>query len=234
MPRRFLPSPALALGVIALVVALGATAYASPLRTSRLADVAAKTRSATVTRAQAESLIARYFDAHRRALRGADGKAGPAGATGAVGPTGAPGAPGVDGTPGAPGAPGTIPALAPSGMTQTGAFAIGGYQVTGQDSRTSISFPFALASAPTVDEVLTGSTDAHCTGTSAAPTAAPGYLCLYIANDFDVTPITGLSVYPQNLGNSAEGASPFGAMLTAQATTTGDMSIEGSWAVAAP
>jgi hypothetical protein len=231
MPRRFLPSPALALGVIALVVALGATAYAAPLTAGHAARATATKRSSTVTRAQAESLIARYFKAHKGALRGAGGKAGPAGASGAVGATGVTGA---DGSPGSPGPAGSIPALAPSGMTQTGAFAIGGYELGGQDGRTSISFPFALAAAPSVDEVPTGTTDAHCAGTSAAPTAAPGYLCLYVRNEFDVTPITGFSVYPQNLGDSAEGASPFGAMLTAQATTTDDMSIEGSWAVTAP
>ncbi len=234
MPRRFLPSPALALGVIALVVALGATAYAAPLSAGRRADATAKKRSSTVTRAQAESLIARYFKDHRGALRGAGGKAGPAGASGAAGATGATGADGTPGATGAPGPAGTLPALAPSGMTETGAFAIGGYELGGQDGRTAISFPFALASAPGVDEVPTGTTDAHCAGTSAAPAAAAGYLCLYVSNEFDITPITGLAVYPQNLGDSAEGASPFGAMLTAQATTTGTISIEGSWAVTAP
>ena len=234
MPRRFLPSPALALGVVALVVALAATAYAAPLRTSHGVGGAVRKQATTVTRAQAEDLIARYFDAHERALRGPAGKAGPAGATGSAGPTGQAGADGTPGAAGPPGPAGAFPALAPSGMTQTGAFAIGGDELAGQDGRASVSFPFALASAPSVDEVQTGTTDAHCAGTSAVPAAAPGYLCLYVGNEFDVTPITGLYAYPQNLGDSAEGASPFGAMLTAQATTTGDMSVEGSWAVTAP
>jgi hypothetical protein len=55
-----------------------------------------------------------------------------------------------------------------------------GQEPAGGDVTTSVSFPLRLVAAPIFDEPGIGETDGHCQGTSAAPTAAPGYLCLYL------------------------------------------------------
>jgi hypothetical protein len=102
---------------------------------------------------------------------------------------------------------------------------------------TSVSFPLRLAGAPIVDEPPIGETDAHCQGSSAAPTAAPGYLCLYLIATSNATrfAIPGAPfLYPQEAGNGNYGASAFGVLLTARAEAAGRVSVWAGWAVTAP
>jgi hypothetical protein len=99
----------------------------------------------------------------------------------------------------------------------------------------SISFPLELSAAPIVDEISGTSTDSHCTGTAAAPTAAPGYLCVYIrldgltANGGDQGPL-----FIEDPSTLHDGAAPFGALVSCTVAGTGDGFVMGSWAVTAP
>ena len=105
------------------------------------------------------------------------------------------------------------------------------------DVTTSVSFSLRLAAAPIFDEPGIGETDGHCQGTSAAPTAAPGYLCLYLVVTSNATmfALPGAPfLYPQEAGNGNLGASPFGVLLTARADTAGRVSVWAAWAVTAP
>jgi hypothetical protein len=81
------PTPAFILACIALFVALGGTGYAA----------------SQLTKSQVNKLIARYFKAHKSALRGATGLTGPRGPAGTNGTNGGtgpqgPGASHIDGT----------------------------------------------------------------------------------------------------------------------------------------
>jgi hypothetical protein len=160
---------------------------------------------------------------------------GPPGATGSRGPKGDTGATGAQGPKGDTGATGPTTTQAPAGSTQRGVIAIQGYQTAVGSVSNEISFPLTLSSAPTVDEVVYPNTDSHCSGSSGAPTAAPGYLCIYIvfqSNNYYAS--TSDPLYPQEPGTLNFGASTFGTILTAKANTTGTVDVVGSWAVTAP
>jgi hypothetical protein len=140
---------------------------------------------------------------------------------------------GARGEKGARGPAGPTTDIAPSGVTQRGVFNLQGYGTPDSDVGTDISFPLTLRTAPLVDE-LDDATDAHCGGTSLTPTAAPGYLCLYIGNEGGVTAGAGQGVMEVQAADRSEGSSSFGAMLTALIKTTGQAYVEGTWAVTAP
>jgi len=110
------PSPALAVAIVALMVALGGTGYAATQLPKN--SVGAKQIKANAVRSpevKNGSLIARDFKTGQlpQGQRGASGEPGPKGdqgnpgTPGPPGTAGAPGAPGSPGPPGAPGAPGT-------------------------------------------------------------------------------------------------------------------------------
>jgi hypothetical protein len=102
-------------------------------------------------------------------------------------------------------------------------------------AETSISYPLRLTSAPTVIQVPFNGTDPHCAGTSASPTAAPGYLCIYIRQDSNVWQvIAGNDFYPQESGSLNFGSTTFGVLLSAESAAAGDVKIMGAWAVTAP
>jgi hypothetical protein len=226
MPRKLLPSPAMVVAVIALLIALAGTGYAA---------TASHRKSPPVTKAQVRKLITAYIAGHQGVPTGAGGATGPVGSTGPVGPTGPPGPSGPVG-PAGPAGPTTT--LAPSGITQTGVIAVGGQEPgEGEFASGSISFPLRLASAPVVDELSYGGTDAHCQGSKAAPTAAPGYLCIYLISSFNAGAFQGSGpgyFYPQEPANSNFGAGPFGVVLTARSAGAGRLSVWASWAVTAP
>ena len=96
------PSPATAISIVALVVALGGTSYAAITVTGR--NVA----NGTLRSVDVKNNTLRSIDVRNRSLRGVDfrlgelpaGARGPAGAPGAAGPQGTPGAAGPAGPPG--------------------------------------------------------------------------------------------------------------------------------------
>jgi hypothetical protein len=157
----------------------------------------------------------------RRALRAG---AGARGATGPTGPAGAPGAAGPTGP------TGTIGAQLASGKTETGVyFAEGSAAGSAALAAASISFPVPLASAPTPVLVSSGTTS-HCQGSATNPTAAPGYLCVYVGVSTNV----GVSGIYDPFGGNAGTASPYGAGIVIDSAAAGDFYSDGTWAVTAP
>jgi hypothetical protein len=66
----------------------------------------------------------------------------------------------------------------------------------------------------------------ECTGSYATPTAAPGYLCIYLNITSNATGITG------NVPGGA--ATPCGFLVDWNTSTTGSSGVMGSWAYTAP
>jgi hypothetical protein len=115
-------------------------------------------------------------------------QAGPQGPAGAQGPasiqgmTGAPGLEGAEGKPGDGGAPGTLP----TGMTLRGLTGPGNGCSTvgcGSSAREGVSFyGYRLATPPVAHVVpIGGPATTACPGTSAAPSALSGDLCIYLS-----------------------------------------------------
>jgi hypothetical protein len=148
---------------------------------------------------------------------------GPRGAPGAQGPHGPQG---VQGQAGNTGPAGSYPTTLPSGETERGVFA-GESDDAGNGAAhtySPISFPIALASAPTV-QVIQGPSSSQCSGTAAAPEAAAGYLCIYVrlasgtVSEFDPSTAT------------SDAASKWGANLSVVSNNAAY--LYGSWAVTA-
>jgi hypothetical protein len=229
MSRKCLPSPAMVVAVIALLTALAGTGYAA---------TASHKKSPPVTKQQVKKLIAGYLAGHPGATPGAAGPSGAAGGTGPAGPTGATGPIGPSGPAGQTGPAGPTTTMAPSGITQTGVIVVGDQAPgEGEFASGSISFPLRLASAPIVDQLSYGGTDTHCKGSKENPTAAPGYLCIYLISSENAGAFQASDAgyfYPQQPANSNFGAGPFGVVLTARAAGKGRLAVWASWAVTAP
>jgi len=136
---------------------------------------------------------------------------------GAVGPTGP---------------AGPLPATLPSGKTLTGAFGMRGDAAAGSEAvEDGISFQFPLASSPTVHVIAPSDTPpAECPGTSLAPAAMPGQLCIFFG--FDSGNISTFSFY-----SAADGGSSIfthGAVPYIRAAAAGYYESSGTWAVTAP
>jgi hypothetical protein len=186
---------------------------------------ACATKKNVLTLSNSKGKCARGTHVVRLSARGPAGPAGPKGHTGATGPKG---------STGVAGPPGPFPATLPHGKTITGAFDVASSNAAGGTADEVVSFPYPLASAvdsahaPIVD-ASTGTRDPqHCAGSSAAPTAAPGYFCLYVAYTYHILTLT-----PLNLLNNP-GASTTGAILQSYTTAGGSAAITGSWALTAP
>jgi len=112
-----------------------------------------------------------------------------------------------------------------SGQTLFGTVATAGHKVNAPDfvDETSISFPIPLAAAPTANVIPPGGPPtAACPGSSDAPSATGGNLCVYETTD---TGTTGLTLGP----------TPFGANVFAQGVAAGaNYEVIGVWAVQAP
>jgi hypothetical protein len=212
-----LPSPAMIVACVALVVALGGVSYAAGvLPANSVGPKQLKKRAVS---------LQKITPAARTALRGQKGDKGdpgPAGITGAAGPKGD------------TGPPGPFPGLLPTGKTVRGAYSVSGTApAAGSLAIDSISFGFVLAAAPTDHFIAAaGPADARCPGTAAAPEASPGHLCIYEAKRSNVggagsiDPVTGT-------GTSGS-VRAYGAAVLAKAAAGGTFFSLGSWAVTAP
>ncbi len=214
--------------IAAAVVFVGGGAYALGSSKSGTIAVCVNHRSGVL------------YQAHRCARHdkklswSAVGPQGPAGPQGAAGPQGSAG---TQGAAGQAGAAGPVTTTAPSGITQYGLFNVDGYETAGNFIGGSISFPLELASAPKWVEVPFGGTNPNptaCPGTADAPAAAPGYLCLYDRISGNVLLSSGFNLQVQDVDGYAGTVSRFGARLSTRASTTGEVEVEGSWAVTAP
>src|SRR2546421_176020 len=217
-PRR--PSPALAISLVALFVALGGGAYAATqLPKDSVGTRQLKKNAVVSSKVKNGSLLRRGFKAGQLP-RGPKGDQGPKGNQGPTGP---------------------LTTTLPSGETLRGEFKLDQYvPATGSIVNTAISFGgYTLATAPTPEAVdLGGPPTADCPGSAASPAAARGKLCFYLTVRSSVA-----TTDPYNLGpgmtaedamTGTDGkADPFGAQLYAQSTGAGRAEIDGTWAVTA-
>src|SRR5271154_129310 len=168
----------------------------------------------------------------RLGATGVPGTAGSIGATGAIGNTGATGHEGPKGgrgEKGEKGEPGPFVNTLPSGKTETGSFAGGQYRPVGAKEPVfvvaSISYQFPLASEPQAEVVQKGAAStSNCPGSSGAPSATAGHLCVYVTE----TSLTDPTVEVEQTGDAnKDGTRVFGKASTDE--TTGQ--IWGTWAV---
>lgn len=168
----------LVVAILALIVALAGTA------------VAAKS---VFTKKQEKQIIkiAKQY-AGKNGKDGAPGPAGAQGPSGAKGDTGVPGPEGPEGPQGEPGeegSPWTVGGILPSGESLSGHWA--GYGVGGA-ALVPISFGIPLKAGTKPKPVVVGASgdvEKGCPGNLGNPTADPGTLCVYNAEEeFSVAP----------------------------------------------
>ncbi|MDX6603377.1 MAG: hypothetical protein QOF13_2579 [Solirubrobacterales bacterium] len=181
---------------------------------------------------------------------GAKGDAGANGAAGAVGPTGPTGLQGNKGTTGATGPTGATGATGlsgftetlPPGKTETGTWGGSFSEQSSVEKQIPISFPIPLA-APgeafflnqeETDEVEINEEpgEGGCAGTVAKPTAPPGVLCVYTAEESD-----GFNAFGFTFFNEEEGFLPSGTILRispVNPAAPANFTRNGTWAVTAP
>jgi hypothetical protein len=212
------------MATIAVFIALSGGAYAAvnlPAKSVGTREL----KNGAVTKAKIDRKTLRALTGARGAA-GAVGAAGPGGVSGAAGATGPVGAKGADGATGPAGAAGGIGGTLPSGATLRGIY-MADASVT-PSRQTDVSFGYRLSTIVT-EEIVTpnGTSTAHCKGTPADPTAAPGYVCLYAT--------LGTSVGSNVLAYDTE------TMLSGQTGHTGMVIYtsngaysQGTWAVTAP
>jgi len=188
-----------------------------------------------------------------RALRKAQNGA-PAGDAGFPGDAGPPGPPGDTGAPGAQGTPGAsyVTADLPSKATITGAwggrlhrpsaggptevvfpvgFARAAPETIGDEN---VGFPQATPNVPAADQLPT-----KCTGTIEQPTAAPGFVCLYLNPDSPINLNGSASLTGKALDTKLSGADRYGFTVHVVVKDPGDtpatvFRVEGTWAYTAP
>lgn len=125
----------------------------------------------------------------------------------------------------------------PSGKTERGWFLADTEAVKGEFLGTSITFNFALPSAPAVSYVdIEGAPTADCPGSFSSPRAVPGKLCLYVGYRLNVdttVPYTfGVDAISSNENDNT--ADPFGAQIYGKAVAAGRAEYHGTYAVTAP
>jgi hypothetical protein len=141
----------------------------------------------------------------------------------------------VRGPRGARGKSATAPATLPPGHTETGPFAAGGVAASAGDTLLdSVTFglplPAAIDAAHVVEVAPGGDGPASCPGTAAAPSATPGYLCLYDV----IRNVNVASTVVHRATVEAAGADPTGFTFSIVANGAGQLTDWGSWAVTAP
>jgi hypothetical protein len=121
------------------------------------------------------------------------------------------------------------PATLASGKTETGEY---GFGATGSANIFgNISFPFPLASAPTLHVIPSGtSTPSGCTGSVSNPGAAPGNLCIFEGYTEGGVVLTNAW---EPVGGTHTG-STLGVTLWASGGGGGNNNDSGTWAVTAP
>jgi hypothetical protein len=167
-----------------------------------------------------------------KVLKKLRGNKGAAGAPGSLGKEGLAGHEGKEGKEGKTGPEGPLLTALPSGKTLTGAFGAGdSIAKNGAVVEASFSYAFPVTSEPTVQIVqIGGPSTAQCPGTTDAPSAAAGFLCLY--------PQSGNSIETKGFEDfGTDGIANFhrGGVIFTNSTCTAPCHAEfwGTWAVTA-
>jgi hypothetical protein len=245
------------ISIVALVAALGGGAYAAS------GGLNGKQKK------EVEKIAKKY--AGKPGAAGGTGPAGPAGAPGAKGDAGAAGGPGGQGEQGKQGNPGkageSAPCTAgeptcvlPSGVTETGTWAISTSAASGIQPREAISFPIPLAEGGELGSAFVFTKeqteeeefgDSGCEGTLAEPSAPAGELCVYMAEeqsefaepqtpdspsiwhaDAPLGPFSQRQFGPQ--GAVLAGPYLYGSTVISGSEGPAKLEAYGSWAVTAP
>jgi Collagen triple helix repeat (20 copies) len=236
------PTPALAISVVSLFVALGGVGYAA----ATIGSAQIKNNSIKSIDVHNGTIVSKDINAStRKALKGQKGATGPKGATGATGATGAKGTTGATGLPGTPGTSVFANAI-PSGTTITGGF--GGRYIAPQlalnnSYLVATSFP-VRAPVPLSDTDVNAAPnaaaddpDTACTGTFDAPTAPAGKVCLYISNAANAKVAGFRLTNPGGAGTPTPGDAYGFIVRIIDDTVVGNnksTAAEGTWAYTAP
>ena len=174
-----------------------------------------------------------------KVLKALKGRTGASGATGATGKEGARGKEGAEGKEGREGKEGPLVKTLPHGQTLTGGFS-GTATLSKEPSvssstpvaEASISFPFSLVTNPKVEVIQESAAPTeHCPGSHTSPSAASGYLCVYVRGGNGVN-----AKEVEFFGDSESGDYRYGVTAFAPLNCTAPCFGEfwGSWAVTAP
>jgi hypothetical protein len=225
-----LPSPAMLVAFVALLIALAGTSYAALALPANSVGTR-QLKNKAVTKAKLRNNAVTSIKVKDRSLLRKDFKSGqlPQGPKGDKGDAGA-------------------SALNPVPSHQTIRGAVGGdfhaFDSTASDFGVDVTLPMPARNALTDADVYvnvagwqnaggqtqptTTDTNAGCTGTPAAPTAPAGKVCIYVAG---ADHAFGLNGYSVRFGTEA---SPYGFKLKWDASTTGDTFVDATWAYTAP
>jgi hypothetical protein len=231
-PTR-LPSPAMLIALVALIVALGGTSYAAislpknsvgtkQIRKGAVTKSKIRANAITSSKVKNRSLLAKDFKRGQlpRGPRGPKGDKGDAGAS-ALQPV--PSHRTIRGAVGADfhafdsiasdfGVDVTLPMPARNALSDADVFVnVSGWQNAGGQTQ------------PTTTD-----TSAGCTGTPASPTAPAGKVCIYVSGADHAFNLSGYSVL------AGTGASPYGFKLKWDASQVGDTFVDATWAYTAP
>jgi hypothetical protein len=216
---RLRPSPSMVVACAALLVALGGTGVAAvTLVIPRNSVGTAQLKDGSVNSKKVLDGSLRAIDFRPSDLP--QGAPGPAGPTGPAGPQGPPGSI-------------TLPSAVAQGTRFAGSYYAGGTATAaGQVEFSTISFGFALPTAPTPHFIAKGAPPpAACPGNVNAPAAQPGHLCIYEGASSNVG--TTQAFLDPATGDVNTVVRTWGAVVLVRSAATGDFFSGGSWAVTA-
>jgi hypothetical protein len=225
-----------AIAAMLSLAALTGVAYAASATTSASISACSNARTGVVRTVSLRAHCRRGERSLSWNQQGQQGAAGGQGVAGQAGGAGAAGPAGATGAAGGVGPAGPLLTVLPSGRTETGVYEIDSRapDTTGTAvASASISFPIALATAPSTHFVLLGTVaPAQCPGSAGTPSATAGNLCIYEASFGNTNgaptiydPRTGLATQAGTLGAGVE--------LFA-GSSAGNFFSDGTWAVTAP
>jgi hypothetical protein len=130
------------------------------------------------------------------------------------------------------GVPASIPSVVPSGKTLRGVWQISGYATAaGQytDTQVSFDYPFATAPVPVIVTTSSNQNPAACKGSVANPTAAKGFVCVYVTSETNIAALSTVSAVTNVIGQ----ATKFGWGIYETTAGAGNIVVNGTWAATA-